>query len=368
MALMARPSITPEDAGCQQALATRLADAGFEIEQIDRGEVRNMWATHGDGAPLLCLLGHTDVVPPGPERHWSSPPFEPTLRDGMLYGRGAADMKGSVAAMVTAAERFLRREPEHRGRLAIMLTSDEEGPAEHGVKHLMRVLDERGERIDWCLIGEPTCEERFGDTIKNGRRGSLNGYLQVRGLQGHLAYPHKADNPITKTLPALQALAATEWDRGNEHFPPTCLQFSALVSDGGADNIIPGELRLNFNFRYSSENSMDSLRKRTEEILKAHELDYKLDWHDGGQPFVTEPGELSEALAAAIAERTGEQAQLSTAGGTSDGRFVAPGGAQVVEFGPLNSTAHKVDEAVDPAVLDDLSRIYERVIERLLAP
>ena len=366
MDLMARPSITPADAGCQEQLAQRLAASDFAIERADCADVRNLWAVHGRDGPLLCLLGHTDVVPPGDEARWRDPPFEPTLRDGLLYGRGAVDMKGAVAAMVTAAERFIARQPAHRGRLGIMLTSDEEGPAEHGVKSMMRLFEERRERIDWCLIGEPTCEERFGDTIKNGRRGSLNGYLRVRGLQGHLAYPHKADNPIIKSLPALRALIDAEWDAGDAHFPPTGLQFSSLVSDSGADNIIPGELRLNFNFRYGPMHSPDSLQKRVTETLKAHDLDFELRWHDSGLPFVTGLGALTEAVCDAVDECTGLRPKLSTDGGTSDGRFVAPTGAQVVEFGALNSTAHKIDEAVEITVLDDLSTIYERVIARLL--
>ncbi len=365
-ALIRRPSVTPEDAGCQTLLAERLERLGFRIEPMPFGEVRNLWARRGEEGPLFCFAGHTDVVPPGPPEAWDSPPFEPAVRDGLLFGRGAADMKGSLAAMLTATERFLARHPDHAGSLAWLLTSDEEGPAVEGTVKVVERLEARGEKIDWCLVGEPSSGERLGDTIKNGRRGSLNGRLVVKGIQGHVAYPHLARNPVHQALPALAELAAAEWDRGNDFFPPTSFQISNLHAGTGATNVIPGELEVLFNFRYSTENTAESLKGRTEEILRAHGLEYEIEWSLSGEPFLTPAGELVEAAVAAVREVTGLEPALSTSGGTSDGRFIAPTGAQVIELGPRNATIHKVNEAVGVEELEKLSRIYERLLERLL--
>jgi len=364
--LIRRPSVTPQDAGCQELLAERLERLGFRIESMPFGEVKNLWARKGEAAPLFCFAGHTDVVPPGPEEAWTSPPFEPTLRDGHLFGRGAADMKGSLAAMLTATERFLARFPDHRGSLAWLITSDEEGVAVDGTVKVVEALQARGERIDWCLVGEPSSSVELGDTIKNGRRGSLNGHLRVKGVQGHVAYPQLARNPVHRALPALAELAGVEWDRGNRFFPPTSFQISNLHAGTGATNVIPGELEVLFNFRYSTENSAESLKARTEEILRAHGLDYRLEWSLSGEPFLTPEGELVEAAMAAVRQVTGIEPQLSTAGGTSDGRFIAPTGAQVIELGPRNATIHKVDEEVGVQELERLSGIYEELMARLL--
>ncbi len=365
--LISRPSVTPEDAGCQALIARRLESAGFRAEPMPFGEVSNLWARRGHEAPLLVFAGHTDVVPPGPLEAWTHPPFEPTLHEGMLYGRGAADMKGSVAAMVVACERFVARHPGHRGSIAVLLTSDEEGPAVDGTVRVVQTLATRGEHIDWALVGEPSSSERLGDVIKNGRRGSLSGELRVLGRQGHVAYPHLADNPIHRMAPALAELVAREWDRGNEHFPPTTFQVSNIHAGTGAGNVIPGELRLQFNFRFSTETSAPALREAVESLLDRYRLNYALDWTLSGEPFLTPEGELVEACIEAIRELTGLRTQLSTAGGTSDGRFIAPTGAQVVELGPVNATIHQVDEHVRAADLDRLSRIYERILERLLS-
>ena len=366
--LIRRPSVTPDDAGCQVLIAERLARMGFRIEPMPFGEVHNLWARRGEQGPLLCLAGHTDVVPPGPREAWRHDPFDPVIEDGRLYGRGAADMKGSLAAMVTACERFLARCPDHRGSLAFLLTSDEEGPAVDGTARVVRALQARGERIDWALVGEPTAERSAGDVIKNGRRGSLSGRLRVIGRQGHVAYPDKADNPIHRFAPALAELVAAEWDRGNEHFPPTTFQVSNIQAGTGAGNVIPGELEAWFNFRYSTETTAEALRARVEEVLRRHAIPHELAWEHSGEPFLTPAGELVEAVRAAVRRVAGIEPRLSTSGGTSDGRFIAPTGAQVVELGPCNATIHQADEHVAVEELVRLSAIYEAVLDALLAP
>ncbi len=364
--LIARPSLTPEDAGCQELLIERLAALGFRIERLRCDDVDNLWARRGTAGPLFAFAGHTDVVPTGPLTQWTSPPFEPTQRDGHLYGRGAADMKGSIAAMTTACERFIAAHPEHRGSIAFLITSDEEGPSVNGTVKVVEHLEARGEKIDWCLVGEPTCERRLGDTLKNGRRGSLSGRLTIKGVQGHVAYPQRADNPVHRAAPALAALCAEAWDQGNESFPPTTFQISNIHAGTGATNVIPGELEVQFNFRYSTEVTHLDLRRRATEILSRYELRYELEWTHSGTPFLTRAGELVEAARAAIRELVGIETALSTTGGTSDGRFIAPTGAQVLELGPLNTSIHKIDECVSVADLDLLSCIYERILEQLL--
>jgi succinyl-diaminopimelate desuccinylase len=328
--------------------------------------VENFWARRGAGAPLFAFAGHTDVVPTGPLNQWRSDPFIPTVRDGHLYGRGAADMKGSLAAMVTACERFIDAHPSHKGSIGFLITSDEEGPSVDGTRKVMEYLTQHGTQIDMCLVGEPTCEKQIGDVIKNGRRGSLGGTLTVKGVQGHVAYPHLADNPIHRFAPALAELCALQWDAGNEFFPPTTFQFSNLNAGTGADNVIPGRVEALFNFRYSTESTAADLKAKVEAVLRRHRLDYSLEWRLSGEPFLTPPGELVNALRAAVREVAGYDTRLSTSGGTSDGRFIAPTGAQVVELGPLNASIHKIDECVSIADLDALSRIYERVLVRLL--
>jgi len=365
--LIARRSVTPEDAGCQTLLAQRLLQSGFHIESLRYGEVDNLWARRGDAGPLFVFAGHTDVVPPGPESDWTTPPFSPTQKDGVLYGRGAADMKGSIAAMVTACERFVQQHPAHRGSIAFLLTSDEEGPAVDGTVKVVEWLREQGQAIDWCLVGEPTSSRRVGDVIKNGRRGSLNGRLLVHGQQGHVAYPQLARNPIHLAAPALQELCAITWDEGSEHFPQTTFQISNIHAGTGASNVIPGILSVDFNFRFSTALTDDQLRTRVTEILDAHGLEYELQWTLSGQPFLTPAGELVDATRQAVSAVCGYNAELSTSGGTSDGRFIAPTGAQVVELGPVNASIHKIDEHVDMTDLDRLSEIYEEVLRRLLA-
>jgi succinyl-diaminopimelate desuccinylase len=366
MDLIRRPSVTPDDAGCQALLAERLAVCGFDIEPMRFGDVDNLWARRGDAAPLFCFAGHTDVVPPGPLEDWNSDPFQPEVRDGVLYGRGATDMKGAIAAMVTAIERFTAAHTGHRGSIALLITSDEEGPAVDGTVRVVERLAERGEQIDYCLVGEPSSHARLGDTIKNGRRGSLNGVLTVHGRQGHVAYPHLADNPVHRFAPALARLCAEQWDRGNDHFPPTSLQVSNISAGTGADNVIPGELSALFNLRFSTELTEARIKERVHAILDETGLDYHLAWRLSGNPFLTPAGELVEATAEAIAAVMGEGPELSTAGGTSDGRFIAPTGAQVLELGTINATIHKVDECVTVAELDQLSAVYQGVLERLL--
>jgi succinyl-diaminopimelate desuccinylase len=364
--LIARPSLTPDDAGCQELLIERLAVHGFLIERLRFDDVDNLWARRGTSGPLFAFAGHTDVVPTGPLAQWTSPPFEPTRRDGHLYGRGAADMKGSIAAMVTACERFIAAHPDHNGSIAFLITSDEEGPSINGTVKVVEHLEARGEKIKWCLVGEPTCEQRLGDTIKNGRRGSLSGHLVVIGVQGHVAYPQRADNPVHRAAPALADLCAEVWDQGNESFPPTTFQISNIHAGTGATNVIPGELEVLFNFRYSTEVTDAVLRRRVTEILSRHDLRYELKWTHSGGPFLTRAGELVEAARAAIRELAGVESTLSTSGGTSDGRFIAPTGAQVLELGPLNASIHKIDECVAVADLDLLSSIYERILQHLL--
>ncbi|MDH3979987.1 MAG: succinyl-diaminopimelate desuccinylase [Gammaproteobacteria bacterium] len=365
-ALIARASVTPEDAGCQDMLAERLEKLGFVIEHLRFGEVDNLWARRGTSAPLFAFAGHTDVVPPGPLEAWDSDPFIPTLRDGEMYGRGAADMKSSIAAMVTACERFVTAHPDHTGSIAFLITSDEEGPSVNGTVKVVEQLEGRGEKIDWCLVGEPSSQEHAGDIIKNGRRGSLNGILTIHGQQGHVAYPQLADNPIHRAAPALAELAAVEWDNGNEHFPPTTFQISNIQAGDGTENVIPGTVNVLFNLRFSTESTAESIRTRVEKILKQHDLHYTLTWKLSGQPFLTPAGALVDAARSAIATVTGIETELSTSGGTSDGRFIAPTGAQVVELGPVNATIHKVNECVKVAELDDLSVIYEDILNNLL--
>lgn len=364
--LLARRSVTPEDAGCQALIAARLAAAGFHCETLTFGEVTNLWARRGTAAPLFCFAGHTDVVPPGDLGAWSSDPFTPTVRDGRLYARGAADMKGSLAAMVLAVERFVARRPEHGGSIALLLTSDEEGRARDGTLKVMEVLAGRGERIDWCVIGEPSSERILGDNVRIGRRGSLSGRLTVGGVQGHVAYPELADNPIRRFAPVLAELYATRWDEGNEYFPPTGFEVVAIEAGTGAPNVTPGELRARFNFRYSTEWTHEQLRARVTALLDTHELDYELAWHLSGEPFLTRPGKLTDAVTRAVEEITGAAPRFSTGGGTSDGRFIAPHGVDVVELGPVHASIHKVDEHVDLPDLTRLTDIYTRILDLLL--
>ena len=366
--LIARPSVTPEDAGCLDLIASRLAPLGFVCERVDAGGVSNLWARRGTVGPVVCLAGHTDVVPTGPLDSWTSPPFEPTLRDGLLFGRGAADMKSSLAGFVTAVERFVAAHPDYPGSIALLFTSDEEGDAHHGTVEVVKALQARGETIDYCIVGEPTSTECLGDVIKNGRRGSLSGRLTVKGQQGHVAYPHLARNPIHLAAPALAELAATVWDAGNEHFPPTTWQMSNIHAGTGATNVIPGTLEVLFNFRYSTASTADGLKARVVEVLQRHGLDYDLAWNHSGKPFLTARGELVAALSAAIRDVSDIETELSTSGGTSDGRFIADICPQVVEFGPVNATIHKLDECIAVEAVGPLSRIYEHTLERLLLP
>jgi succinyl-diaminopimelate desuccinylase len=365
--LLRRPSVTPDDAGCQALIAGRLARAGFAIEHLRYGQVDNLWAAHGAGAPVLVFLGHTDVVPPGPLDAWTSPPFEPTVRDGRLYGRGAADMKSGVAAMTLALEDFVRAHPAHRGTVALLLTSDEEGAAKDGVRRVAEEFRARGQRIDWCVVGEPSSRERLGDLIRVGRRGSLTGRLHVRGVQGHVAYPDKACNPIHAFAPALAELAAIRWDEGDDAFPPTSFQVSNLDAGTGADNVIPGDLHAVFNFRFGTASNAQSLRERVEKLLKRHALDFAIDWWLSGEPFLTRDGPLRAAVTAAIREHCGIVPENSTGGGTSDGRFIAPLGAEVVELGPVNASIHKIDECVALDQLERLPALFRSIIERLVA-
>ncbi|MDG4548807.1 MAG: succinyl-diaminopimelate desuccinylase [Candidatus Contendobacter sp.] len=374
--LLRRPSVTPEDAGCQEVLIARLETLGFRVERLRFGAVDNFWARFGDQEPLFAFAGHTDVVPPGPLEHWQSPPFAPEIRDGFLYGRGAADMKGSLAAMITACERFLADHPQPRGSLAFLITSDEEGVAVDGTVKVIERLEARGEKIRWCLVGEPSSATQAGDTIKNGRRGSLNGRLTLRGTQGHVAYPHLAQNPIHAIGPILTTLTDEIWDHGHAFFPPTSFQISNLRSGTGADNVIPGDLEMLFNFRFSPTTTVEQLQERTrliietallnEEVRTGQVFQYALEWRLSGPPYFTPPGDLVAAAAAAIRAETGLDPQLSTTGGTSDGRFIAPTGAEVIELGPVNATIHKVDECVAIADLECLSRIYQGILSRLL--
>ncbi len=369
--LIARPSVTPDDQHCQAILIERLSAAGFECETMASGGVTNLWAvkrgTDGAHAKLLAFAGHTDVVPTGPLDQWTSAPFEPAHRDGKLYGRGAADMKTSIAAFVVSSEEFVAAHPAHRGSLAFLITSDEEGPATDGTVKVVEALKARGERLDYCIVGEPTSNAVFGDMVKNGRRGSMSGKLTIKGVQGHIAYPHLARNPIHSLAPALAELVAEHWDDGNEYFPPTTWQVSNLNGGTGATNVIPGHIDLMFNFRFSTASTVESLQSRVHAILDAHALDYDLAWSVSGLPFLTPRGTLSNALEDAIFGETGVRTELSTTGGTSDGRFIARICEQVVEFGPLNGSIHKIDEHVDIASIEPLKNVYRRVLDTLLA-
>ena len=364
--LIARPSITPIDAGCQQLIASRLAAAGFAIEHLRQGEVDNLWATHGQGEPVLVLLGHTDVVPPGPREDWVSDPFTPEIRDGVLYGRGAADMKGSVAAFVVAAEAFVSAYPHHTGTLAVLVTSDEEGDAIDGVRHVARLFAERGQRIDWCITGEPSSTAVLGDLLRVGRRGSLTGTLSVRGVQGHVAYPDKAKNPIHLAAPALAELTARRWDDGFESFPPTSLQVSNINAGTGASNVIPGTLEVMFNLRYTPLWNAQKLETEIHTLFDAHKLDYAIKWHRSGEPFYTPEGRLRSVARQVLGQFAGKAPEESTGGGTSDARFIAPLGAQCIEVGPVNATIHQVDECVRVEDLEKLPELYQQLIARLL--
>ncbi len=364
---MARASVSPVDGGCQMLMIERLEAIGFEVESLRFGPVDNFWAIRGSGGPVFCFAGHTDVVPPGPVEEWSSDPFVPVIADGMLYGRGAADMKSGLAAMLTACEAFVAAHPDHRGTLAFLITSDEEGPSVDGTRRVVEVLRERRQAIDWCLVGEPSSETSLGDTIKIGRRGSLSGRLTVHGIQGHIAYPQFADNPVHALAPALAELTARTWDQGNQHFQPTSFQVSNISAGTGAPNVIPGELKARFNLRFSTEQTIDSLKATVEEIFHRHRVHYSLDWFVSGFPFLTVPGALSGAAIRAVEEQLQRTPKLSTGGGTSDGRFIAPMGAQVIELGVINATIHKVNECVAIADIDALHRIYLRTLELLLA-
>ena len=364
--LISRPSVTPEDAGCQVLVAERLARAGFAIEPLRYGEVDNLWASHGSGAPVLVLLGHTDVVPPGPREAWSSEPFEPVIRDGVLYGRGAADMKGSVAAFVVAAERFVADHPDHPGTLALLLTSDEEGDAIDGVRKVADTLRTRGQRIDWCITGEPSSTARLGDLLRVGRRGSLSATLVIKGVQGHVAYPHKARNPVHQAAPALAELVARQWDAGYDSFPPTSLQVSNIHAGTGANNVIPGELQVLFNLRYNPHWNAPALEAEVAALLDRHGLDYDLRWHRSGEPFYTPEGTLRAVAREVLGQFAGAPPEESTGGGTSDARFIAPLGAHCIEVGPVNASIHQVDEHVRVDDLEALPGLYARLIERLL--
>ena len=365
--LISRASVTPDDAGCQALLGARLARAGFAVESLRFGQVDNLWASHGSGAPVLVLLGHTDVVPSGPTRAWASDPFVPVVRDGVLYGRGAADMKGSVAAFVVAAGRFVAANPDHPGTLALLLTSDEEGDAIDGVRKVAATFRERGQRIDWCITGEPSSTARLGDLLRVGRRGSLSGTLVVKGVQGHVAYPHKARNPIHQAAPALAELVARQWDAGYESFPPTSLQISNLHAGAGANNVIPGELQVLFNLRYNPHWDAPRLEREITALLDRHGLEYELRWHRSGEPFHTPEGRLRAVAREVLAGFSGAPPEESTGGGTSDARFIAPLGAQCIEVGPVNASIHQVDEHVSVADLEALPELYRRLVERLLS-
>ena len=365
--LIARPSITPDDAGCQAMLIERLSAIGFACETMVFDDVTNLWARRGRATPLLAFAGHTDVVPPGPLDKWHSDPFTPEIRDGNLFGRGAADMKSSIAAMVTACERFVTQNAQHQGSIALLITSDEEGIATNGTVKVIEALEARAEKIDWALIGEPSSLARVGDVVKNGRRGSIGAKLVIHGVQGHVAYPHKVDNPIHRAMPALHDLARHEWDQGNSFFPPTSLQISNINSGTGAHNVVPGHAEVLFNLRYSTEINAKQIMETTRVILDKHELDYDIDWSISGYPFLTPEGELVAAAQQAIKQHTGITTALETTGGTSDGRFIAPTGAQVLELGPVNETIHKLNEHVNIEELELLSDIYQSILENLLS-
>ena len=364
--LISRASVTPEDAGCQRLIAERLEKIGFKAKHLRFADVDNLWITRGEGAPSLIYVGHTDVVPAGPLENWTSDPFQPEIRDGCLYGRGAADMKGSIASMTTALERFIAEHPDHKGTIGMLITSDEEGPSINGTLKVVDYLNSRNIKIDWCLVGEPTCINTVGDVIKNGRRGSLGATLRVHGVQGHVAYPHLASNPIHLASPALTELGNTTWDNGNEFYPPTTFQISNIHAGTGADNVIPGHIDIMFNFRYSSEVTHEELKNRVESILDNYQLSYDIEWKLSGEPFLTPKGKLLETVVASVKEITGNDPEISTSGGTSDGRFIAPTGAEVVELGPVNASIHKIDECVKVDDLETLSNIYEQILRQLI--
>ena len=364
--LIARPSVTPADSGCQELMGERLARAGFVVENMRFGDVDNLWATRGEQGPLLVFAGHTDVVPPGDMATWQSDPFEATIAGDELIGRGAADMKASLAAMVIACERFVSAHPEHTGRIGFLITSDEEGPAKEGTVKVMDTLTARGERIEWCVVGEPSSTQKLGDLVKNGRRGSLNATLLIHGKQGHIAYPHLAENPIHRALMALDALVNEPWDAGNDFFDPTSLQISTIQAGQCVTNVIPGSLRVLFNLRFSTEVTADAIRERCEAILNQYELRYDVEWSLSGEPFLTVPGALLDAVKCSIEAVTGQQPAVSTGGGTSDGRFIAPSGAQVVEVGHINETIHQCNERVKLADIPRLTEIYQGILDRLL--
>ena len=366
--LMGRASVTPEDKGCQALMIARLEAIGFKVERMRFGAVDNFWARRGTQKPVLAFAGHTDVVPTGPVEEWHTPPFEPTLKDGFLYGRGAADMKGSLASWIVALEQFIALHPDHHGSLALLITSDEEGPFVDGTTRVIDVLEARNEKIDWCIVGEPSSTNTLGDVIKNGRRGSLTAAITAKGIQGHVAYPHLVNNPIHKVVPALAELAATKWDDGNEFFPPTSFQIANINGGTGASNVVPGHVEVMCNFRYSTELTADDLTAKVEAILDRHEVDYDINWTYNGLPFLTASGALVDACLEAIKTTTGTISQLSTAGGTSDGRFIAPTGAQVVELGPCNATIHKLNECVKVSDLEQLTLVYQAVLSRLMVP
>ena len=365
--LISKPSITPDDLGCQAIMIDRLKKIGFEIHPLKFGDVDNFWAVHGDSGPLFAFAGHTDVVPAGDENAWNTKPFEPTIKDGYLYGRGAADMKGGLASMVTATEKFIKENPNHKGRIAFLITSDEEGVAVNGTVKVMDYLKANEQKIDYCLLGEPSSTSSTGDVIKNGRRGSLNGVLKVNGKQGHVAYPHLAKNPIHLVSPALDDLCNQEWDNGNDYFPATSFQISNMHSGDGVTNVIPGDAQVKFNFRYSTETNKENLQKKVHEILDLHNLDYSIEWSHSGYPFLTPKGALVSACVEAIKKTKGIDTELSTSGGTSDGRFIAQEGTQVVELGPVNATIHQINESVLVQDLDDLSEIYYQVLRNILS-
>jgi len=366
MDLINRPSVTPEDAGCQEQMIARLEALGFKIERLQFEDVSNFWARRGTEGPVFCFAGHTDVVPTGPEDKWEFPPFEATISKGELCGRGAADMKGSLAAFITALERFIEHHPDHKGSIALLITSDEEGPFINGTTRVIDHLEARNEKITWCIVGEPSSTDKVGDIIKNGRRGSISGSLTINGVQGHVAYPHLVKNPIHLAAPALAELSAEVWDEGNDFFPPTSFQISNINGGTGATNVVPGHVDIQFNFRFSTEVTADELKQRVHTILDKHELDWDIDWILSGNPFLTAAGDLVEACQQSIKAITGTETELSTSGGTSDGRFIAPTGAQVVELGPSNKTIHKLNERVRCEDLDTLSDMYENIMARLL--
>lgn len=364
--LIRRQSITPEDQGCQDLICERLQAIGFNCQHLRFEDVDNLWATRGSGGPLFVFAGHTDVVPSGPEDSWSSPPFEPAQRDGRLYGRGSADMKTSIAAFVTSIESFVHNNPHHAGTIGLLITSDEEGPSVNGTVKVMQWLEKQSIKIDYCLVGEPSSVAALGDTVKVGRRGSLNGYLTIHGKQGHVAYPHLADNPFHRALPALHELAGIDWDQGNEFFPPTSFQISNVTSGTGAENVIPGEVKIKLNFRFSSELTDEQIKTRVIDLFERHQLNYTIEWRTSGQPFLTRKGALVNAVSQACRDTLGVTPELSTSGGTSDGRFIAPTGAEVVELGPCNATIHQVDENVLLTDPEHLAKTYHRILELLM--